>query len=154
VEGNVEESDCFQSGKVASMSFNEYQQVFDRHLARLETATADPWHQARGDPWEDSVQWKATGAFTMYAASTQLVAASKKDVMVPRLLSLCQSIPTIFVIGELNRGKFESEKTLRNAGLLRTELSTAATAFHSGDVIFVPHCAHGMLYENPPTFWP
>lgn len=158
-EGNVDENDCFGSGKIAATPFAEFEAAFNAKLAHDKALVdarplAEQLWLARGEPALDPVQVASNGAFTMHGSATALVAASKRAVVVPRLVALRDAdVPLVFVIGEKNRGKFTSEQALRDAGLAQHEIGAESSAAASGDIAFVPQCGHGMHYDNPEQFW-
>jgi pimeloyl-ACP methyl ester carboxylesterase len=159
-EGNIDEGDCFGSGKIAAQSFDAYAATFTAKLANdlaaFEAAQHDAaalFKLARGEPANDPKQVEANGAATMHGSSAALVAVSKHATMIPRLLALCSaSVPLVFIIGEKNRGVYTSERAIRDAGMAQREVSPSSPA-QPGDIAFVPNCGHGMHYDAPTEFW-
>lgn len=127
LEGNLDINDAYLSGKFAAHTYEAYTQVFKKRLDRLEEANPELYESTR-----------AIGPFPFWASSVDLVRESGSGDLLPRIQKQ-QQLPTHFVFGLQNKGRFSSEALVRDAGL---------------PLHYVPDAGHMMYLDNPTAFWP
>ncbi|TFH12055.1 alpha/beta hydrolase [Candidatus Bathyarchaeota archaeon] len=127
-EGNVDFGDCFFSNWIIT-KYTYDQWVNEAFPKLLEKYKNDPAQV------KYAVSFGKAGAVSTYRSSVDLVAVSKKDDIVERLVAL--RVPILAVFGEKNRGRFASEKKLGEVFPL----------------VFIPDAAHSMMTDNPDSFY-
>ena len=127
-EGNVDFGDCFFSNWIITKyTYDQWvNEAFPKLLERYKNDSAQVKY---------AVSFGKAGAVSTYRSSEDLVAVSKKDDIVERLVTLM--VPILAVFGEKNRGRFASEKKLGEVFPL----------------VFIPNAAHSMMVDNPDAFY-
>ncbi|MCX6642180.1 MAG: alpha/beta hydrolase [Candidatus Bathyarchaeota archaeon] len=127
-EGNIDFDDCFSSNLVITRyTFEEYKaKGFAKGLDIL---------RKQGNVGRMASSQEKAGAETIYLSSKDLVKVSSEDTLVGRLSAL--KIPVLAIYGEMNRGKWTSEKKL-------------AALF---PLVFIPEAGHLMMVDNPDAFY-
>jgi hypothetical protein len=86
---------------------------------------------------------------TVYASAVSLVGESVTALSIARCRAIIDAgVLLVFVIGDANRARLESEQHLRDAHFLRNEITLATPTALPGDVAYVRECGHGMFYDN------
>ncbi len=127
-EGNIDFDDCFSSNLVITRyTFEEYKEKgFTKGLDIL---------RRQGDVGRMVSSQGKAGAETIYWSSKNLVKVSTEDTLVKRLTDL--NIPVLAIYGDMNKGKWKSEKKLEALFPL----------------VFIPKAGHLMMVENPEAFY-
>lgn len=127
-EGNIDFDDCFSSNLVITRyTLEEYKaKGFAKSLDIL---------RKQGNVGGIVSSQERAGAETIYLSSKDLVKVSSEDTLVERLTAL--KIPVLAIYGEMNRGKWTSEKKL---GVLFP-------------LVFIPEAGHMMMVDNPDAFY-
>jgi pimeloyl-ACP methyl ester carboxylesterase len=127
-EGNIDFDDCFSSNLVITRyTFEEYKaKGFAKGLDIL---------RKQGNVGRIASSQEKAGAETIYLSSKDLVKVSSEDTLIGRLSAL--KIPILAIYGEMNRGKWTSEKKL---GALFP-------------LVFIPEAGHMMMVDNPAAFY-
>ena len=127
-EGNIDEGDCFLSKKIIDSFFIEdwINIGFNKYIKKLES---------NGEMKTFAKTFSKANPVAIYQSSQDLVAISKKDTLVGRLVQL--SVPILGLYGDRNKGKFSSEKKL-------------ASSF---PIQFVPNSGHSMMHDNSDSFF-
>ena len=127
VEGNIDENDAFLSGKIASSSWREFNDI-DYMASINDFKLHDPKYYETircCTPWD------------LYASSFDLIKVSRSEVTLPLLYTISTTIPIKILYGEKNKGYFSSEALLKN----------------KFEIDYIPNSGHSMIHDNPKGFW-
>jgi pimeloyl-ACP methyl ester carboxylesterase len=131
--GNLIPEDCFCSRPMAQMDWNTFRsEGFKRFKAQIQAQQPHPGRP----PSTYSQSLERTSAYAMYHSCCDLVRLSDEDNLLDRFLQLpCRKL---YLQDEDSRMPSRLESALRQSGL---------------PVISVPVSGHGMMEDNPATFY-
>ncbi|NHJ05946.1 MAG: alpha/beta hydrolase [Candidatus Heimdallarchaeota archaeon] len=129
-EGNIDFNDCFGSNAIISSgSLENWEEInFRKTLQKLK-------EEENFNISNYALNFEKAGAKTTYLSSMDLVKISKENILVQKLINL--EIPVLPLFGERNKGKFTSEKKLKEYFQIK----------------YISNSGHDMLLSNPTEFY-
>jgi pimeloyl-ACP methyl ester carboxylesterase len=122
IEGILDYNDTSKSSKIADYTLEDFENGFNDFFKKY--------------PPHNPENVLAAGPFVVWASSQDLVSVSKKGDLLTRILAT--RVPSIFIYGEKNKGRFTSERLVLESDL---------------PIYYVPQTGHFMHLENPKFFW-
>jgi len=129
-EGNIDFNDCFGSNTI--MSSGSLENWERKNFAEtLEELRKEENYEISN--YADN--FEKAGAKTVYLSSLDLVKISREDILIHKLIKL--DIPILPLFGEMNKGKFTSEKKIKQ----------------HFQIEYISNSGHDMMLTNPDEFY-